>query len=261
MNRIIRALSLLLCSLLLTSISPGFAATDLEIVTLQHRPADELLPRLQAFVEPGGSLSGMNEKLFIRASPRNRAQLRELIAAMDVPMRRLLIRLASDDGRGGQADGGSISIGIGRNGGVGSQVYSTRTLRQGSGQQQIQTVDGGRATVFTGEAIVLPWRQWQATPTGYVETAGVVLREIRNGFIATPRLNGEQVTVEIEPVQEAWMNDGASRGIRLAATISGRLGEWLFLGGSDQAGESSGQYGVRSSSEARRLRLMVEELK
>jgi hypothetical protein len=51
---------------------------------------------------------------------------------------------------------------------------------------------------------------------------------------------------------------------RLVTTISGRLGEWLELGGSagEQSGSSGGiaSYGTRSASRTRRLLLKVEEL-
>jgi hypothetical protein len=51
---------------------------------------------------------------------------------------------------------------------------------------------------------------------------------------------------------------------RLITTVSGRLGEWLELGGSvgEQSGSTGGiaSYGTRSASRARRLLLKVEEL-
>ena len=74
----------------------------LEIITLRHRQAEALLPHLLPFVEPGGAVNGMNDKLFVRASARNLAEIRQLVAALDTPQRRLMISLRQDG-----ADSGS----------------------------------------------------------------------------------------------------------------------------------------------------------
>jgi hypothetical protein len=54
------------------------------------------LPHLLPFVEPGGAVNGMNDKLFVRASARNLAEIRQLVAALDTPQRRLMISLRQD---------------------------------------------------------------------------------------------------------------------------------------------------------------------
>jgi hypothetical protein len=57
----------------------------LEIITCGIARPRQLLPQLLPFVEPGGAINGMGDKLFLRASPRNQAELRQLIAALDTP--------------------------------------------------------------------------------------------------------------------------------------------------------------------------------
>ncbi len=59
---------LFLALLMLSTLAWGQA---LEVISLRHRSAEQLLPQIAPFVEPGGALSGMNDKLFLRASPRN----------------------------------------------------------------------------------------------------------------------------------------------------------------------------------------------
>ena len=61
------------------------AQQQLEIIKLQSRTADQVLPQLRPFIEPGGTLSGMNNQIFIRASDANRRQIKELLAAIDRP--------------------------------------------------------------------------------------------------------------------------------------------------------------------------------
>lgn len=55
----------------------------LEIIDLRHRSAEQLLPQLMPFVEPGGALTGMNGKLFMRASGRNRRDTLQQVLTID----------------------------------------------------------------------------------------------------------------------------------------------------------------------------------
>jgi len=81
----------------------------LEIISLKHRSAEQLLPQLAPFVEPGGALSGMNDKLFLRASGRNQAEIRDLVAALDTPPRRLMISVRQDGADSSTASGAGVS--------------------------------------------------------------------------------------------------------------------------------------------------------
>ena len=80
----------------------------LEIITLRHRQAEALLPQVLPFVEPGGAVTGMNDKLFVRASARNLAEIRQLVAVLDAPQRRLMISLRQEGGDSGADRGGGV---------------------------------------------------------------------------------------------------------------------------------------------------------
>ncbi len=68
MHKIVLALACLLALL----VGTVHAQQQLEIIDLKSRTAEQVLPQLRPFVEPGGTLSGMNNKIFIRASAANR---------------------------------------------------------------------------------------------------------------------------------------------------------------------------------------------
>ena len=113
--------------------------------------------------------------------------------------------------------------------------------------------------------MVLPLRQVILTPLGAVVSESLVQRDLGTGFVAVPRVNGDRVTLEISPRDDTpGPLPGSVNTQRLITTISGRLGEWLELGGSlgDQSGNSTGiaSYGTQSASHRRRLLLKVEEL-
>jgi len=242
----------------------------LEIINLRHRSAEALLPQLIPFVEPGGALSGMNDRLFLRASSRNQAAIRTLVAALDTPLRRLMISVRQEGANADEARGAGVSGRVGVGAGA-PRVSGTARLYQSDSRsrrdtiQQVQTIDGGRAAIMVGESFLLPLRQVVLTPAGVVVSESFVQRDLGTGFVAVPRLSGERVTLEISPRDDTPGSLPGSVNVqRLLTTVSGRLGEWLELGGS--TGEEEGRagaiasYGTHSASRQRRLLLKVEEL-
>lgn len=275
LSRMLRLWGLLL---LLLGAGPLLAQQGLEVLPLQHRSVEEVLPVLRPLVEPGGSLSGMNNQLFLRASERNRAEIRKALAAMDVPARRLVIRVATDlsqteQYRGGRVQGSlgndRVRIGNADTGGsnqVRAQVYDSRSATAGGGTQMVQTVDGGRAYIQVGTSLAVPMRQVVLGPGGAVVSEIVEYRDVGRGFYAEPRVRGDRVSVDISQQSDApgRRGDASIQMQRLSTTVSGRLGEWLQLGGTGQDASSRRQGTLSlSTSEVRESRgiwLMVEEL-
>lgn len=275
---LIRMLRLWGLLLLFLGAGPLLAQQGLEVLPLQHRSVEEVLPVLRPLVEPGGSLSGMNNQLFLRASERNRAEIRKALAAMDVPARRLVIRVATDlsqteQYRGGRVQGSlgndRVRIGNADTGGsnqVRAQVYDSSSASSGGGTQMVQTVDGGRAYIQVGTSLAMPMRQVVLGPGGAVVSETVEYRDVGRGFYAEPRLRGDRVSVEISQQSDApgRRGDASIQVQRLSTTVSGRLGEWLQLGGTGQEASSRRQGTLSlSTSEVRENRgiwLMVEEL-
>jgi type II secretory pathway component GspD/PulD (secretin) len=245
-------------------------AQPLEILSLRHRSAEQLIPQLQPFVEAGGALSGMNDKLFLRASTRNHTEIRELVKALDTPLRRLRISLRQDGEAGSDDAGASVNgrvrIEDGKVGaGATARVYSSDRRQRSDINQYVQTVDGGRASIMVGQSFIVPLRQVVLTPAGVIVSDQLVQRDVGSGFVAVPKLSGDQVTLEISPVNDTPGHAAGSVNVqRLTTTVSGRLGEWLELGGStaEQSSREAGvtRYGTRTVSRQRRLLLKVEEI-
>lgn len=263
--------AILLRFLLLMACAAPVASQPLEVITLHHRTAEQVLPPLLPFVEPGGTLTGINDRLFLRASAANRAEIRRLLEALDTPVRRLLIRVRQDGElttAAGGAAGGVVVASDGSKVGVGgtARAYSSdRRLREDS-DQQVQTIDGGRAAIRVGQSFLVPMRQLVLTPAGAVVADSFVQRDLGTGFVAVPRLSGERVTLEISPTHDAPGTMPNSINVqRLMTTVSGRLGEWIELGGSvrDEVRSETGtaRYGTRSGGQVRRLLLRVDEVR
>lgn len=261
-SRLLAALAFLLTAAPLT-------AAEMEILTLRSRTVDQLLPALRPLLEPGATLSGMNDQLFLRASPRNRDEIKRALAALDVPLRRLLIRVSNsrdsdDSSRGAGADGrvviGSNSRIEGR-----ARVWDSRSQRQESSSQMVQTIEGGRAFIQIGRSLPLPLRQVVVGPGGVLVSDSVVYRDIGQGFYVEPRLAGQRVTLEISLNNDTPLGrHGAAQTQRLSTTVSGRLGEWIALGGTGRQAEESGRGTLSLSSgdlrDERSIWLKVEEI-
>src|SRR5438067_8079882 len=127
------------------------AENALEIITLRHRTAEQVLPSLRPLLEPGATLTGQGSQLFVRTSPANLDDLRLALEALDRPQRRLLISVRFDAAR----DAASRSLGAsGRIGGGESQVgirgQDVRSQAEERVDQRGQAPDGGRAMIYTG---------------------------------------------------------------------------------------------------------------
>lgn len=245
-------------------------AQSLVVIELKSRTVDEVLPVLLPLVEPGGSLTGVNNQLFLRSSARNREDIQRALAAIDKPARRLIIRIAVDrqgeqGQRGGEANA-QLQLGTRPRAQAEARVWDSRSARAETAEQQVQTIDGGRAFIQVGRSVPVPMRQVVVGPGGAVISEQVVYRDIGSGFHVQPRLHGERVTLEI--VQQSERPDPRHvQGVetqRLATTLSGRLGEWMALGGSArQADTRQGgglSLGTADLKEQRSLWLQVEAL-
>jgi len=272
----------------------ALAQQEMEIIALRHRTLDQVLPTLQPLLEPGATLSGMNDQLILRASPRNRQQIRQALAAIDTPPRRLLIRVSQNREAEGRDEGVAVVAGgdigqtrwIGKPYGgmqeskestrvevrrgdasVSAQAWDSRRTQASGSMQTVQVVDGGRALIEVGRSLPIPLRQVAIGPRGLAVSEGIVYRDVGQGFYAAPRVVGERVTVDISPRFDSPGESayGTISTQRLTSTVSGRLGEWLELGGSvgEQGGSSAAiaGYGTQSASRQRRLLLKVEELR
>jgi len=268
----------------------AFSQQVMEIIPLRYRLVEQVLPSLEPFIEPGGALSGMNNQLIVRASRNNIEQIKQALSAIDVPTRRLMIRVSQNRDAVSRQQGAGLSgsVAVGENvrivqpasgmqgntkievrsgdSRINAQVFDSRSTRDVQASQSVQVVDGGRAFIQIGQSLPLPLRQVVLGPNGLVATDTVVYRDIGQGFYAVPKLVGDRVTLEISPQFDSPGNQGygSVNTQRVSTTVSGRLGEWIELGGSGQqaSGNDSRNLGSVSSEmrDNRSVWLRVDEL-
>jgi len=272
---------------------PALAQTMVEVILLKYRQADQVIPVLQPLLGREASISNFQNQPVIRATPAELAQVQRVLAGIDTQPRRLLITVRQDADVSGSRREAEVSGSIGNNNarmtvpGSSSREGGNVVLREGDDRLRARVVDssqaGGERTVQTvqvlegytafiraGESRPVRNRQVLRTMVNgqwvdrVVETTDY--REATTGFNVRPHLQGEMVTLDIDPQRESFdeQRRGAVNVQRVSTTVSGRLGEWMDLGGitEERSNDSSGILGTRSvrSSDRRGVQVKVELL-
>jgi hypothetical protein len=217
-------------------------AQNLEIIDLQHRPADQVLPSVQAIVGTRGAVTGAGFKLFVRADAATLAQVRRMVAELDVAPRRLMISVRQIDA--GASSRVQIQTGarVSPNGTVVTVAGSAQADRSDAAiEQRIQTLDGARALIHVGETRMTPTVVVNGNANGG-QNVGVVATpvEAATSVYVVARVNGDTVLLDIEPEHASFGPQGEIRSQGLSTQAAGRLGEWIDLGASDRMASSAG---------------------
>lgn len=270
-------------------------ATVLEVIPLRYRTAQEVIPIIQPMLSREGSVSGLQGQLIVRTTPANLEEVRRILASIDTAPRQLLItvRQDTDIDRSGSSAGVSGSVG-GERGRVtvppGSRdprggnvviregddrlrahIAEGRSVESDRNTQSVRVMEGREAFVSTGQSVPVRERQVRRVVINGQLVEQVVdstqYRDVATGFYVLPRLAGDRVTLDISPQRESLSRQvpGGVNVQSVVTTVSGRLGEWMELGGIGQ--DASGQQTVllgRSATsvrDSRRVLVKVDEVR
>ena len=256
-----------------------YAGYPIEIIELQGRPLGEVIEIVRPLVEPDGAVTGMHNQLILRTSPENLREIRQLLERIDQPPRRLMISVSHENlgtrhGQGGAVD---LAAGIGDRGEVSigdpEQPDSLRirgvqasTRNNLDISHRVQTLEGRPAFIATGQSVPITTGGYTGDAHNpYYPGITTTYRDAVAGFYALPRLNGDRVTVEISPRLDRPGKPPGSFNIQQAQTVvSGRIGEWIAVGGAAAgSGRQGAQTGRRASTRSvqdRAIYLRVDEI-
>lgn len=255
-------------------------ADEIEVVSLKYRTAEQVIPVLRPLVEPGGAVTGMQSTLVIRGSRRAIDNVRQALAALDRMPRRLMIQVRQDTGVDAAQSGIGVGGVIGSGGAnVEGRVYSSRGASDERVSQTVQVLEGNPAYITVGQSVPVVTRSTTTVFGGAViggqVADNVQYRDVATGFSVVPRLSGDRVVLDINPQRQSLEPPGGPfagpqgqpvvRTQSAATTVSGKLGEWIDLGGMVQD-ERRGERGILSSRDAartdnRRVWVRVEEIR
>lgn len=259
----------LIALLLLSWLGVASAQQMSEVVQITSRPAASLVDAVRPVLGEGGGVSAFHDKLILRGTPEGLSAAKAIIAELDRPAERLIIEVR----QGSHLDLESqrfeygvrtdeVRIGnVPRNADARVGYQQMQTRGQGDSTYRVQALDGQPALIMSGRSVPVYQGYQQIIGNRYYQGLNVDYRDANAGFVALPRVHGEQVTVEI------FQQDNRPRfnqefSIQQASTVlRGRLGDWLTLGSiGDAAGGTDkqiGRYATTRRSEDRQLLLRV----
>jgi hypothetical protein len=236
-----------LCLLILTA---SAWADNLRVVTIQvkSQPAAALLGTVQPLITSGGGVSAFHDKLIVRGTETEIVQVRELLAEIDRPPRRLLIEVRQSGGLSLQQRDigygvGNDNVQIGRvpPGGGGQVRYNElQTRARDSGTQQVRAIDGRPAFIRDGQSVPVYSGHQGVVGNTWVQGFNVRYRETGSGFYALPRVHGDQVTVEIYQRNDRAAENGVFNVQQASSVLRGPLGGWMTLASTGGADSDSG---------------------
>ncbi len=270
---------ILVLLLLLFNHSILFADDPMEIIELKARTVSEIIPIVKPFVEPNGTVTGINNQLIIRAKPEQIAEVRKILATIDRPARKLIIYVRHGATYDLDRDGVSTDINaklgkhsniiIGRTTKPGSariRVRSSSTNSQIDATQHIQAIEGRPAFIATGKSVPID-EQTTVISGGIVQQQNTVrYRDVTTGFYVTPLLNGDQVTLSISPHMQRQSSIHGTYDITEAqTTVRGKIGEWISVGGISNRIDSQNSDIIRRSQTSghnqHSIQLLVQEIR
>ena len=229
------------------SLCAGTAQSDaIHSIQLKNRPADEVMPVIQPMLSANDSLTGQGFQLFIRTSNSNFEQIRQMVKQLDKPAKLLLISVfqgdetelrgsavsghfeyqGSDAGIAIGSPGGSAGNGTSVNYGTGDatagiHTFSTRGRRSDSPLHQLRVTAGSEGYIETGQSIpYFSGGHWAGGRHG-VLAGRVDYKNINTGFYVLPRINGNQVTLDISPYKQSQTRDRSDGNIRTQSSYCG----------------------------------------
>lgn len=262
----------------------------MEIIELKSGVVSDIVPVLKPLVAEGGTVTGMNGKIIIKTTPSNLKQIKEVLAQLDKAPRRLMISVKqnvdgnlkkSESGLSGRYNSDNVRIESPDTSNEGTiiqgkdsdgNVIRYRTLETRSNIEdrnvfRIQTLEGHPAHINVGSSVPIPTSSAYVTGAGVVVQNGVEYRDVTSGFYVLPRLQGDNVTLLVAPrLSRVSPNQAAIFDIQeVETTATGRLGEWIQIGGSTQHFNDDSRRNVISTKqrgqEQRNVLIKVEEIK
>jgi len=226
------------------------SAQPIEIIQLKNRSVDEIIPIVRSLLKPNEAISGTGYKLILRASPETVAEVRRMLSQLDQGLSNLLISVRQGDAIDAEQNEAAAIIRYDSEtgGAVSGSVVRDRIGRDWQAVQRVRVLEGNPAHIQSGVALFQPdvVQSYGGTTVTYGSQ-----HNIGTGFYVLPRLNGNQVNLEISPYREVLTGSGHTTNVqRASTTVSGQLGDWIFVGGATQAAATT-QSGILSRSKSR----------
>ena len=218
----------------------------IEVIPLGYRSAADIIPVLAPLVPPPGTVTGMYTTLVVKTDAETIVAIKQILSELDRAPHNLMLTVRhgiSDNLHQSGVDSDIVLSTEGSQANV--QVYDTRSTTDGQDVQRVQVLEGHEAFIRFGESVPLAQRSLILFGNTVTVQDSIQYQDVTTGFCALPRLSGDRVIVHISPHRQRLsdLGGGAIQVQQATTTVSGRLGDWMLLGGSTNETEQD-QYGI-----------------
>lgn len=243
-----KKLALILVLIMLSTVA--MARQVIELIPLQSQLPEDIIPVIRPLLGPEGAANSMHNQLIIKVEESQLEEIRRLVRQLDRPPQRLLIEVSHEGGSQGQQSGYSVTGKLSNRGNSRADVRikEYRTDSNFDSNQMIHATEGRPALINAGR--VVPYQQYDIQVHGnrLTQRQYTSFRDATSGFYVIPRLNGKQVSLEIQQHRNRPYADG-SIAVQSASTfVSGQLGEWISLGSISQSVNRQGEGVINRST-------------
>ena len=155
---------------------------------------------------------------------------------------------------GNTTRGGDVNLST-RGGSATSHTLSTRGRLSDNPIHTLRITEGTSGYIETGESI--PYFSagggWFSGRRGFIG-GDVAYKDVNTGFYVLPRVHGDQVILDVSPFKQSQSKTrGGDINTQSASTqITGKIGQWLAIGGTtEQVQRSSTSIGSSHSTQSR----------
>ncbi|OGT34768.1 MAG: hypothetical protein A2W28_04350 [Gammaproteobacteria bacterium RBG_16_51_14] len=284
-------LTILLIISLLTTAPANADDMVLEIIPLQHRVVSDVITIIRPLVAEGGTVTGMNNQLIVKTTPANLAEIKQILGSIDQSPRKLMISVRQDidsnthinkSGVSASYASDDISVAAGETQShedllirgkddegnvIQYRLQNLQSQHEDKNVFRVQTLEGHPAYIMMGQSVPVPDQTTYVTPTGVVIREGTAYHDAASGFYVLPRMQGDQVTLFVSPrLSRADSHQNAVFDFQnIETSASGRLGEWILIGGAVQDFNDSNSRNLSSAQrrgqEQRAVLIKVDEIK
>lgn len=242
----------------------GIAVADetvMEIIPLANRPATEIQALLAPLLDAEDRVIDNGSSLIVKTSPAKLGQIRALIQKLDTRLSNLLISVLQTSSKTAAELNAEAALAASRHAiNMRGMVGSTEDLQNRQQHQQLRTLEGQPAHIQTGE--VRPIRNYSVYGSGYGNAviSNTQMMEASTGFAVTPRLTGQQVTIDIEPWSDRFQQNGRIETQSAHTSLRANLGEWVEIAGNadNERSDSQGFGGINHSTRQNDLRILIK---
>lgn len=226
-------------TILLLVAVPGIAQTVIEVIPVINRPAEAIQPLLQPLLDESDHVIADGSNLLVKTSPERLVQIKAFINQLDSRQQNLMITVLQSSQTSADELNAALKAQVNiqterrlqSTGAIAGHVYQTQNANMRENTQTIRTLEGNAAYIKTGDSYPVQNVQLY-NGYGYPSVStNTQFIEASTGFAVVPRLNGDQVTLDVSPWSEQMAGRGQIQSQAAQSSLRVKLGEWVELGG------------------------------